>query len=435
MNHNSCDQCISVKIAQMIEAYSLSADPSEFVEALAELCGNPLHVTDRSYKVLACSNCENVDDEVWRDTAELGYMSSKIITDAIKMHQSTHPKKRGEHVNFVWSGGSTKYCHMVNYLYCNDTLMGYLSMLCVSGPPQPEDYEFMGVTSDLIAKCLALRMERSSGSDERSDFYADMFIDLIESDTTNRNVIQNRIIAAKLQDVKGFRLVNVWLDSNYRHMRSELQKLFCRSKVFYYEHQLLVLCMLQEIQPDISEYQHEQLKRLLDLNLIRACISDVFDDLMELPEQYQRNKGTINTALIYDRNTRLFDPPPIPLFEERIYEYDRFKYVQMILKTSGGPGKLDILQFASNSVREIYSYDKENNTELFRTLCAFLECGQSLAKTAEKIFVHRNTIVYRIEKIKQLFGCDPSDEEKYFEIYLSCVLVQLSMRFPRSDIE
>ena len=93
MNHNSCDQCISVKIAQMIEAYSLSADLSEFVEALAELCGNPLHVADRSYKVLACSNCENVDDEVWRDTAELGYMSSKIITDAIKMHQSTHPKK------------------------------------------------------------------------------------------------------------------------------------------------------------------------------------------------------------------------------------------------------------------------------------------------------------------------------------------------------
>ena len=50
-------------------------------------------------------------------------------------------------------------------------------------------------------------------------------------------------------------------------------------------------------------------------------------------------------------------------------------------------------------------------------------------------FVHRNTIVYRIEKIKQLFGGDPSDEEKYFKIYLSCVLVQLSMRFPRSDIE
>ena len=46
------------------------------------------------------------------------------------------------------------------------------------------------------------------------------------------------------------------------------------------------------------------------------------------------------------------------------------------------------------------------NHELIQTLEEILKCDLSLTKAAKKLFVHRNTLMYRIEKIKKETGFD-----------------------------
>ena len=60
---------------------------------------------------------------------------------------------------------------------------------------------------------------------------------------------------------------------------------------------------------------------------------------------------------------------------------------------------------------KLMDYDSGSNTELTKTLETYIECNGSGTDTAEKLFIHRNTMHYRLEKIEQLTGYDLNSYE------------------------
>jgi hypothetical protein len=55
--------------------------------------------------------------------------------------------------------------------------------------------------------------------------------------------------------------------------------------------------------------------------------------------------------------------------------------------------------------------DKLKGTNYVDTLRAFLECNMNIADTIKKIYMHRNTFLYRIGRIKELLGMDLDDPD------------------------
>ncbi|MCL6454155.1 MAG: PucR family transcriptional regulator ligand-binding domain-containing protein [Alicyclobacillus sp.] len=66
----------------------------------------------------------------------------------------------------------------------------------------------------------------------------------------------------------------------------------------------------------------------------------------------------------------------------------------------------------------IEEYDKENGTDLLRTLDAYLRCGGNTRQVAEELFVHRNSVHYRLERIQDIIGKSLSDPETAFRLNL-----------------
>lgn len=66
----------------------------------------------------------------------------------------------------------------------------------------------------------------------------------------------------------------------------------------------------------------------------------------------------------------------------------------------------------------------EKNEELEATLHAFIRCNGEIQKVASELFVHRNTVQYRLHKIKELTGKDPRDFKDLFELYAGMRLNQ-----------
>ena len=62
--------------------------------------------------------------------------------------------------------------------------------------------------------------------------------------------------------------------------------------------------------------------------------------------------------------------------------------------------------FYDETVARLAAYDEQYETELVRTLETFLDADGNVAKTAEKLFTHRHTIRYRLERVKELTGLD-----------------------------
>jgi DNA-binding PucR family transcriptional regulator len=49
-------------------------------------------------------------------------------------------------------------------------------------------------------------------------------------------------------------------------------------------------------------------------------------------------------------------------------------------------------------------YDRKNRTDFFRTLRVYLEHQQCVADASSALYIHRNTLLYRIRKIEEFFG-------------------------------
>ncbi|OCA84365.1 hypothetical protein A8F94_16815 [Bacillus sp. FJAT-27225] len=71
-----------------------------------------------------------------------------------------------------------------------------------------------------------------------------------------------------------------------------------------------------------------------------------------------------------------------------------------------------------NEFQEAFS----NDEEMFITVKGFLENGSNASLTAKKLFIHRNTLQYRIDKFTDRTGVGLKDFHSAFTVYLACLL-------------
>ncbi|AMB42171.1 MULTISPECIES: helix-turn-helix domain-containing protein [Paenarthrobacter] len=71
-----------------------------------------------------------------------------------------------------------------------------------------------------------------------------------------------------------------------------------------------------------------------------------------------------------------------------------------------------------SQIEPLIKHDTLHNTELTRTAWTFLETNHSIARTAEGLFIHRNTVKQRLERIALLMGGDWLDSTRQLDIHL-----------------
>jgi DNA-binding PucR family transcriptional regulator len=71
----------------------------------------------------------------------------------------------------------------------------------------------------------------------------------------------------------------------------------------------------------------------------------------------------------------------------------------------------EIHRFYDDTVAPLVAYDEQYETGLVPTLETFLECDGNVAQTAQRMFTHRHTIRYRLERVRELAGLDVGSSE------------------------
>lgn len=62
----------------------------------------------------------------------------------------------------------------------------------------------------------------------------------------------------------------------------------------------------------------------------------------------------------------------------------------------------DLRDMYQDQVAHIAAYDQRKGTELLVTLETYLECAGNLTRTSSRLFVHRNTLIQRLERLQSL---------------------------------
>ena len=80
----------------------------------------------------------------------------------------------------------------------------------------------------------------------------------------------------------------------------------------------------------------------------------------------------------------------------------------------------------STLIQRIYRPLAEHSAELLETLGTYLESGRSLETTARELFVHPNTVRYRLKKISEIIGWDATGAREAFILQVAMVLGSMS---------
>lgn len=83
----------------------------------------------------------------------------------------------------------------------------------------------------------------------------------------------------------------------------------------------------------------------------------------------------------------------------------------------------EILEYCNEKLRRLEEYDNANGTYLCDTIVAYYMNGFNTVKTAEELYIHRNSLQYRINKIKELTGIELNDYTEYLDL-INCILVK-----------
>lgn len=82
-------------------------------------------------------------------------------------------------------------------------------------------------------------------------------------------------------------------------------------------------------------------------------------------------------------------------------------------------------QFYDETGSVLANYDARYGTQLVRTLQEYFRSGCNLRKTAGALYIHKNSVIYRLKKIEELTGLSFNDPEERLNLQMGLKLIHL----------
>jgi purine catabolism regulator len=72
----------------------------------------------------------------------------------------------------------------------------------------------------------------------------------------------------------------------------------------------------------------------------------------------------------------------------------------------------------------LVDYDQRRGSDLTNTLSVYFDTGANATETADRLFLHRNSLLYRLERIQELTGLDLKEPEARFALQLGLLATE-----------
>lgn len=175
-----------------------------------------------------------------------------------------------------------------------------------------------------------------------------------------------------------------------------------------------IIIWLKDTYGLLVEERKEVLVTLEELQSISATFeSDFFIKLSFYVGKFQ--KITDRLRNFFDIERRLFHQ--VGNLTTRVNVHT-FENISPTLLASSMPA--DIKEILGASVLEAF-----DDRELLTTIKVFLESNSNTSLAAKKLYVHRNTLQYRLDKFMEKTGINLKDFDSTVMVYLACLYVEM----------
>lgn len=139
-------------------------------------------------------------------------------------------------------------------------------------------------------------------------------------------------------------------------------------------------------------------------------IGSMVRDLSRLHITYRRARAALTMGLKQKETLKYFD------------DMELYRMLYAITDP------LLIKEMGEDMLKPLIEYDKHHNNQeagYVDTLQAYLQSGGSIQAVSRELFTHRNTIIYRLNKIRQLLDCQLETEEERLPYLIACMILKM----------
>lgn len=134
------------------------------------------------------------------------------------------------------------------------------------------------------------------------------------------------------------------------------------------------------------------------------------------------HSGVTKLSNAYVQAKKVIDLSQRKAWENMIVDYRELGAYQLLLSIDD---KEVMKRYFDDVLGKLEKMDSDNGSDYMEFLKVYLTCNCNINDTADKLFIHRNTVVYKIKKINELLDCDLSEIEVRVRLYLAIMMYNI----------
>ena len=107
-------------------------------------------------------------------------------------------------------------------------------------------------------------------------------------------------------------------------------------------------------------------------------------------------------------------------------------YVEPLLRELSGSQALAPFR---RLVEPLLAHDRERRSNLVRTLRVYFAAGANASEASDRLFLHRNSMLYRLSRVQKLTGLDLKQPEARLALHLGLLAIDAEERSFRDEAE
>ncbi|MDW8803125.1 helix-turn-helix domain-containing protein [Clostridium sp. A1-XYC3] len=397
---------------QWMESVNQAILQGKSLQTIFDLCSlflrNPVALFDNSQSLLLKSGHipENIEDSLWGFVLKNGYSPKEVSFEnnyvATQLQSNPMPfyyksNDRYRNINRLIAG-----------IHINDTPFGCIATTDINAPITSMEYANLHFIQKFMESAL-LNSEKYQSYVSETPWYINQ---LLRGEHIEKSVLSYNL------SLKGRRTEDkfyLWCFRPLSHISTDkfsiksyllnFNRFFKTDMLFCHENQIVIFDYNLESYNDTKH--HLNLTDFLSTISFKGAFSMVFSNLLEMHQAYMQCQITLENT-----NSEC----------ATVYSFQKH-YSSYILELFKKNSPWDSLLYPG--IKHLLTKDKKYGVELLRCLQTFIMQGRNITATADHLFVHRHTVIYRLNCISKIMQIDLKDLDDYslFHLFLSCGLL------------
>ncbi len=407
----------------------------ELVKVIAKLVGNPVLIVDSKWRLLTFAehhdNMVKISDYLDLNRKEKIFPAEFIedmpqnIQEFKKSVKRRYPNNKGEVV-----------CRVLPF-HADKTSYGYLVVWETVNKMSSVEY----MALEAAATNVALeRLKTRQIEEARHLLQQDFFDDLLEGKIESVHAANYLAEFHNLDPRKKYICMISKIENEFESMNLDL--LMARTKFNKYKEELISVIdhvAYLNNQNVLSIHRGNFIISFIKVKentpfynsslYLKEFVDDVYDAMMKYnektkvrigvgkpcPEFLEMKKSYTQAQEAIRISVQINQPASVSFYEELL--------IYHLLDSVNSRDSLEELY--QSTLGRLLSFDQQNNANLVDTLAQYFQSGGNISDAAKRMFLHRNTFIYRLEKIKTILNSELKNPDEVFKIQIGLLIMKI----------